>query len=87
MQKVKMTWEDRDYFKNGVKTLCGVEVLITRDFINDKQVKKTLTKEDVEFMNKELSRQAGAVFAKILRAFKKMDFAGVQEALAGGTGK
>lgn len=87
MQKVEMTREDRDYFKNGVKSLCGVEVLIIRDFINDKQVKKTLVKEDVEFMNKELSRQAGAVFAKILRAFKKMDFAEVQEALTGGTGK
>ena len=65
MEKVKMKQEDREYFKNGVKTLCGVEVLIIKDFINEPEVKKTLAKEDIEFMNKELGRQAGAEFGKI----------------------
>lgn len=81
MEKVKMKQEDREYFKNGVKTLCGVEVLIIKDFINEPEVKKSLAKEDIEFMNKELGRQAGAVFGKILRAFKKMDIAEAQEIL------
>ena len=84
MQKLKMTQADRDYFKNGVKSLCGIEVLIAGDFINAPEVKRMFVKEDVEFMNKELGRQAGAVFAKILRAFKEMDLAGVQEILTGG---
>lgn len=26
-RKVKMTQEDRRYFKNGVKTLCGTELI------------------------------------------------------------
>lgn len=38
-------------------------------------------------MNKELGRQAGAVFARILRAFKKMDFEEVQRVLTGGKSK
>lgn len=45
------------------------------------------TSEDLAFMNKELGRQAGAVFARILRAFKKMDFKEVQRVLTGGKSK
>lgn len=35
-------------------------------------------------MNKELGRQAGAVFARILRAIKKMDFKEAQRVITGG---
>lgn len=58
MEKIPMTQEDRECFKNGVRTLCGIEVI-----------------------------QAGAVFARILRAFKKMDFKEVQRVLTGGKSK
>ena len=69
--KIPMTQEDREYFKNGVRTLCGTEVLWVRDIINDPDAKKIFTAEDLDFMNKELGRQAGAVFARILRAKEK----------------
>lgn len=84
MGKVAMTQEDREYFKNGVRTLCGTEVLFVKNIINDPDAKKIFTAEDIDFMNKELGRQAGAIFAGILRGFKKKDFAGVQEILTGG---
>ena len=82
-----MTQEDREYFKNGVRTLCGVEVLRVRDMINHPDAKKIFTAEDLDFMNKELGRQAGAVFARILRAIKKRDFREAQRVLTGGKGE
>lgn len=84
MGKIPMTQEDREYFKNGVRTLCGTEVLWVRDIINDPDAKKIFTAEDLDFMNKELGRQAGAVFARILRAIKKRDFREAQRVLTGG---
>ncbi len=87
IEKITMTKEDRDYFKSGVRTLCGVEVLQVRDIINHSDVKKIFTAEDLGFMNKELGRQAGAVFARILRAIKKRDFREAQRVLTGGKGE
>lgn len=84
MGKIPMTQEDREYFKNGVRTLCGTEVLFAKNIINDPDIKKIFTAEDLDFMNKELGRQAGAVFARILRAFKKRDFKEAQRVLTGG---
>lgn len=84
MKKVAMTQEDREYFKNGIKTLCGTELIFATEVINDPDIKKMFTQSDLTFMNKELGRQAGAIFAGILREFKKKDFAGVQEILTGG---
>ena len=84
MEKILMTQEDREYFKNGVRTLCGTEVLCARNIINDPNIKKMFTAEDLDFMNKELGRQAGAVFARILRAFKKKDFKEAERVLRGG---
>lgn len=81
MEKIPMTQEDREYFKNGVQTLCGTEVLWVRDIINDPDAKKIFTAEDLDFMNKELGRQAGAVFARILRAFKKKRLQGSTESI------
>ena len=71
MKKIPMTQEDRDYFKSGVRTLCGIEVIQAKNIINDPGLKAVFTSEDLDFMNKELGRQAGAVFARILRAIKK----------------
>lgn len=87
MEKVAMTQEDREYFKNGVRTLCGTEVLFVKNIINDPDAKKIFTAEDIDFMNKELGRQAGAVFHRILRAFKKRDFEEAQRVLTGGKSK
>lgn len=87
MGKIPMTQEDREYFKSGVRTLCGVEVLQVRDMINYPDAKKIFTAEDLDFMNKELGRQAGAVFARILRAIKKRDFREAQRVLTGGKGE
>lgn len=81
---VAMTNEDREYFKNGVRTLCGTEVIFVSKIINDPDAKKLFTQQDIEFMNKELGRQAGAVFARILRAFKARDFKEAQRVLTGG---
>ena len=81
---VAMTNEDREYFKNGVRTLCGTEVIFVSKIINDPDAKKLFTQQDIEFMNKELDRQAGAVFARILRAFKVRDFKEAQRVLTGG---
>lgn len=39
MEKIPMTQEDREYFKNGVRTLCGTEVLCARNIINDPNIK------------------------------------------------
>lgn len=58
-----------------------------KNIINDPELKVVFTSEDLAFMNKELGRQAGAVFARILRAFKKMDFKEVQRVLTGGKSK
>lgn len=81
---VEMRNEDREYFKNGVRTLCGTEVIVVSKIINDPDAKKIFTQQDIDFMNKELGRQAGAVFARILRAFKARDFKEAQRVLTGG---
>lgn len=59
MEKIPMTQEDRDYFKSGVRTLCGIEVIQAKNIINDPELKVVFTSEDLDFMNKELGRQAG----------------------------
>lgn len=84
---VKMTQEDRQYFKNGVKTLCGTELLFAIRVIEDKDLIKVIDGKDLEFMKKELGRQAGAIWAKLLRALKKLDFKEAERILRGGTGK
>lgn len=84
MEKIPMTQEDRDYFKSGVRTLCGIEVIQAKNIINDPELKVVFTSEDLDFMNKELGRQAGTVFARILRAIKKMDFKEAQRVITGG---
>ncbi len=84
MKKIPMTQEDRDYFKSGVRTLCGIEVIQAKNIINDPGLKAVFTSEDLDFMNKELGRQAGAVFARILRAIKKKDFKEAQRVITGG---
>lgn len=83
-EKIPMTQEDRDYFKSGVRTLCGIEVIQAKNIINDPGLKVVFTSEDLGFMNKELGRQAGAVFARILRAIKKKDFKEAQRVITGG---
>ena len=82
-----MTQEDRDYFKSGVKTLCGIEVIQAKNIITDTALTAASPSEDLDFMNKELGRQAEAVFARILRAIKKMDFKEAQRVLTGGKNK
>lgn len=84
MKKIPMTQEDRDYFKSGVRTLCGIEVIQAKNIINDPGLKVVFTSEGLDFMNKELGRQAGAVFARILRAIKKKDFKEAQRVITGG---
>lgn len=84
MKKIPMTQEDRDYFKSGVRTLCGIEAIQAKNIINDPGLKVVFTSEDLDFMNKELGRQAGAVFARILRAIKKKDFKEAQRVITGG---
>lgn len=84
MKKIPMTQEDRDYFKSGVRTLCGIEVIQAKNIINDPGLKVVFTSEDLDFMNKELGRQAGAAFARILRAIKKKDFKEAQRVITGG---
>lgn len=53
MKKIPMTQEDRDYFKSGVRTLCGIEVIQAKNIINDPGLKVVFTSEDLDFMNKE----------------------------------
>lgn len=84
MKKIPMTQEDRDYFKSGVRTLCGIEVIQAKNIINDPGLKVVFTSEDLDFMNKELGRQAGAVLDRILRAIKKKDFKEAQRVITGG---
>ena len=52
MKKIPMTQEDRDYFKSGVRTLCGIEVIQAKNIINDPGLKVVFTSEDLDFMNK-----------------------------------
>lgn len=84
MKKIPMTQEDRDYFKSGVRTLCGIEVIQAKNIINDPGLKVVFTSEDLDFMNKELGRQAGAVLARIPRVIKKKDFKEAQRVITGG---
>lgn len=86
MKPAKMTEEDRAYFKEGVKTLCGTELLEIKGFINDNEIKKRIDPEDFAFMAKELGRQAGAIWARLLRALKKTDLVAAEEALRGKRG-
>lgn len=74
MPKEKMTEEDREYFKAGIKSLCGAELVSAGHFINDKDMRKCFDKSDLAFMNKEIGKQAGAIWAKLLRALKKKDY-------------
>lgn len=87
MDKVPMTKEDKEYFKDKVRTLCGTEVLQIREIINDLGAKRIFTKEDLNFMNKELGRQAGAVFGHILRALEAGNHKEAQRVLTGGKEK
>jgi len=82
---IKMSQEDKTYFKNGVKTLCGTELLFVVRLIEDEDLVKVFESRDLEFMKHELGRQAGAVWKKLLRAFKKKDFKEVEKILTGGT--
>lgn len=84
--KVKMADEDRAYFKEGVKTLCGTELIFAGNVINDKDLRKRFESEDLAFMNKELGRQAGAIWKRLLRALKKHDFAAAEEIIRGKRG-
>lgn len=84
---VKMTQEDREYFKNGVKTLCGTELVFAIRVIEDKDFIKAVDSKDLEFMKKELGRRAGAIWAELLRALKKMDFKEAEKIITGGTGE
>ena len=84
MGQVKMTKEDREYFKKGVKTLCGTELLFVGKLIlGEKEVSKIFDPEDLEFMRMELGRQAGAIWGKLLRQLKKEDYAAAVEVLRG----
>ncbi len=83
LKRVKMTDEDRAYFKEGVKTLCGTELIFAGNVINDKDLRKLFDPEDIAFMNKELGRQAGAIWARLLRALKKHDFTEAVEVIRG----
>ena len=42
MKKIPMTQEDRDYFKSGVRTLCGIEVIQAKNIINDPRIKGSI---------------------------------------------
>ena len=84
---VKMTQEDREYFKNGVKTLCGTELVFAIRVIEDKDFIKAVDSKDLEFMKKELGRRAGAIWAELLRALKKTDFKEAEKILTGGIGE
>ena len=43
--KVEMTQEDKAYFKNGVKTLCGMELIFATKVINEPDIKKIFTQK------------------------------------------
>ena len=82
MGQIKMTKEDREYFKRGVKTLCGTELLFVGKLIlGEKEVRKIIDPEDFEFIRVELGRQAGALWGKLLRSLKKEDYAAAVELL------
>lgn len=81
--KIPMAKEDRDYFKSGVRTLCGTEVIYVKNLISAPEAKQIFTFEDLEFMKKELARQAGAIFARVLRAIKRKDFEEAQRVMTG----
>lgn len=83
-QKAKMTKEDRAYFKQGMKTLCGTELLQVNAFINSKEIKSRIDNADYEFMEKEIGRQAGAIWGKLLRSLKKRDYKEAENILRGG---
>lgn len=78
-----MAKEDKDYFKSGVITLCGIEVIYVKNLISTPEAKQIFTFEDLEFMKKELARQAGGIFARILRAIKRKDFEEAQRVMTG----
>ena len=82
--KVSMTPEDKAYFKNGVRTLCGTELLFAVKVISDKDMKEIFGEKDIDFMKKELGRQAGAIWQRLLRALKKADFKEAEKILTGG---
>lgn len=81
--KIPMTKEERDYFKSGVRTLCGTEVIYVKNLISDPKSEAIFTSEDLKFTKKELSRQAGAIFARVLRAIKRKDFEEAQRVMTG----
>ena len=87
MEKVSLIAKDRDYFKNGVKGLSGIEVIRLKNIINNSELTAVFTSKDLKFMNKELARQSGMVFDKIIRAFKKMDFEEAKRMITGGESK
>lgn len=71
MKKIPMTQEDRDYFKSGVRTLCGIEVIQAKNIINDPGLKVVFTSEDLDFMNKELADRQGRYLPESLERLRK----------------
>ena len=84
MGQIKMTKEDREYFKRGVKTLCVTELLfVGKVILGKKEARKIIDPEDIEFMRVELGRQAVALWGKLLRSLKKEDYVAAAEVLRG----
>lgn len=61
-------------------------MIFARNIINDKDLRKQFAPEDLAFMNKELGRQAGAIWARLLRELKKHDLAAAEEVIRGKRG-
>lgn len=54
--------------------------------VNDKEMQKVFDQKDLAFMKKKLGRQAGEIWARLLRALDKRDFAAAEEVMRGKRG-
>lgn len=63
-KKIKMTKEDREYFKQGMKTVNPIEFLFITDFMNE--AKDIFTEEDLKFMRSCAGKRAERLLKNVV---------------------
>lgn len=63
-KRIKMTKEDREYFKQGMKTANPVEFLIIADFLNE--AKEIFTEADLKFMHSCAGKRAERLLRNVV---------------------
>lgn len=64
-KKIKMTKEDREYFKKGMKTANPIEFLMITDFLNE--AAELFTAEDLKLMHSCAGKRAEKLLKNVVK--------------------